>query len=86
MDINKYFKFLIDVYRYFRSLVDIIRYFILMEFSRIIRLVESNKFFRYRIDINRNLRLIDLSRFFKFQFRVRVVSYRAFLLIMGGGK
>ena len=57
-----------------------------MEFSRIIKLVESGGFLRYRVDVNRNLRLMDLSRFFKFWFRVRVVSYRAFLLVMGGGK
>ena len=66
--------------------MDIIKYLILVEFSGIIRLVESSKFFRCRVDINRNLRLMDLSKFLKFQFRVRAVSYRAFLLIMGGGK
>ena len=57
-----------------------------MEFSGIIRLVESSGFLKYRVDINRNLRLIDFSKFFKFQFRVRAVSYKAFLLVMGGGK
>ena len=31
-------------------------------------------------------RLIDFNRFFKFWFRVRAVSYRAFLLVIGGGK
>ena len=57
-----------------------------MEFSKILRLVESSRFLRCRIDISRNLRLVDLSRFPKFQFRVRVVHYKAFLLATGGGK
>ncbi len=60
-----------------RSLVDI---------SRIPRLVESSRFLRRRVDISRNLRLIDFSRFPRFQFRVRVVYYRVFLLIIQGGK
>ena len=54
-----------------------------MEFSGIIKSVESSKFLRYKVDINRNLRL---SRFFKFRFRVRVVYYKTFLLVIGGGK
>ena len=68
-----------------------------MEFSRILRLVESSGFFRYRVDISRNLRLVDLSRNlrlvdlsgfprFHFGFRFRAVRYKAFLLIIGGGK
>ena len=59
-----------------------------MEFSRILRLVESSRFLRYRIDISRNLRLVDLSRFprFHFRFRFRAVYYKAFLLIIRGGK
>ena len=57
-----------------------------MEFSGIIRLVESGEFLRYKVDISRNLRLIDLSGFPKFQFRVRVVFYRIFLLAIEGGK
>ena len=77
-----------------RSLVDISRIFILVEFSGILRLVESGGFLRYRVDISRNLRLVDLSgnlrlvglsRFY-FRFRFRVVYYKAFLLIIGGGK
>ena len=68
--------------------MDISRIFILVEFSRILRLVESSGFLRYRVDISRNLRLVDLSGFprFYFRFRFRVVYYKAFLLIMGGGK
>ena len=57
-----------------------------MEFSRILRLVESGGFLRCRIEISRNLRLVDLSRFFRFWFRVRAVYYKAFLLITGGSK
>ena len=68
-----------------------------MEFSRILRLVESSGFLRCRVDISRNLRLVDLSgnlrlvdlsgfpRFY-FSFRFRAVHYKAFLLIMGGSK
>ena len=69
-------------------MVDVIRYLILVEFSEIIRLVESGRFLRCIVDISKNLRLVDLSRFpkFYFRFRFRVVYYKAFLLIMGGGK
>ena len=42
--------------------------------------------FRSLMDINGNLRLIDLSGFPRFQFRVKVVYYRAFLLAIRGGK
>ena len=59
-----------------------------MEFGRILRLVESSGFLRYRVDISRNLRLVDLSRFprFYFRFRFRAVYYKVILLIIGGGK
>jgi hypothetical protein len=68
--------------------VDISGIFISVEFSRILRLVESSGFLRCRVDISGNLRLVDLSRFprFYFGFRFRVVYYKAFLLIIGGGK
>ena len=66
--------------------MDVVRYLILVEFSGIIRLVESGGFLKYRVDISGNLRLMDLSGFFKFWFRVRAVSYKAFLLVMGGSK
>ena len=49
-----------------RSLVDISGNFILVEFSKILRLVESSGFLRRGVDISRNLRLVDLSRFPKF--------------------
>ena len=54
-----------------------------MEFGGIVRSVESSEFLKYKVDIGKNLRL---SRFPKFQFRVKVVYYRAFLLAIGGGK
>ena len=57
-----------------------------MEFGRIPGLVKSSKFLRRRVDISRNLRLMDFSRFFKFQFRVRIVCCKIFLLIIRGGK
>ena len=57
-----------------------------MEFSGIIRLVESSRFLRYKVDISGNLRLVDLNRSSKFQFKVRVVYNRAFLLAIGGSK
>ena len=46
--------------------MDISGIFILGEFGEILRLVESNRFLRYRVDISRNLRLVDLSGFPKF--------------------
>ena len=48
--------------------------------------MESGGFLKYRVDISGNLRLMDLSGFFKFQFRVRAVFYRTFLLTTGGSK
>ena len=75
-----------DVGGYFRFLMDASGYLILVEFSRILRLVESGGFFKYRVDIGRNLRLIDLSGFSKFWLRVRVVYYRMFLFIVKGSK
>ena len=58
----------------------------LMEFSRISRLVKSSKFLKHRADISGNLRLIDFSGFLRFQFRVRIVRYKTFLLTIRGGK
>jgi len=48
--------------------------------------VELGRLFRCRVDIGGNFKLIDPSGFFRFWFRVCVVSYKALLLIMGGGK
>jgi len=47
VDISRYFKSLADVSRYFRSVVDVNRYFILVEFSEILGLVKSGRFFRF---------------------------------------
>ena len=58
----------------------------MVKFSEVPRLVESSKFLRHRVDISRNLRLINLNKFPRFQFRVKVVYYRAFLLIIRGSK
>ena len=77
--------------------MDIGGIFILVEFSRILGLVESGGFLRCRVDISRNLRLVDLGRNlrlvdlskfprFYFRFRFRAVYYKAFLLITGGGR
>ena len=52
-----------------------------MDVGGIHKLVKSSEFFGYRVDINRNL-----SRFLKFQFGVRVVYYKVFLLIIRGSK
>jgi hypothetical protein len=57
-----------------------------VKFSGIPKLIKSGGFFRCRVDISKNLRLINLSRFPKFQFKVRVVNYKAFLLATRGGK
>ena len=60
--------------------------FTLIEFGGIPRLVKSSKFLRHKVDISRNLRLIDFSKFPRFQFRVRTVRYKTFLLTIRGGK
>ena len=50
----------------FRSLVDVGGNLIFIEFSGILRLVESGGFLRRRVDIGGNLRLVDLSGFSRF--------------------
>ena len=72
--------------RNFKSLIDVSGNFILMEFGGISMLVKFSKFLKHRVDISRNLRLIDFSRFFRFQFKVKIVRYKTFLLIIRGGK
>ena len=54
-----------------------------MKFSKIIKSVKSSGFLRCGVDISGNFRL---NRFPKFQFRVKVIHYKAFLLATGGGK
>ena len=66
--------------------MDISGNFTSMEFGGILRLVKSSKFLRCRVDISRNLRLINFNRFLRFQFRVRIVHCRTFLLTIRGGK
>ena len=66
--------------------MDVSRNFTLIEFGGIPRLVKSNKFLRCRVDISGNLRLIDFSGFSRFQFGIKTVHYRIFLLTIRGGK
>jgi hypothetical protein len=46
--------------------VDISGNLTFIEFSRILRLVESGRFLRRRVDISGNLRLVGLGRFSRF--------------------
>ena len=48
--------------------------------------MEFGGFLRCKVDISGNLRLIDLSRFLRFQFKVKVVSYKTLLFTIRGGK
>ena len=57
-----------------------------MDISGILMLVEFGKFLRRRVDTDGNLRLVNPSGFFRFQFGVRVIYYRVFLLIIRGSK
>ena len=52
-----------DISRYSRSLTDINRYLILIKFSKIIKLMEFNKFLKYRVNISKNLRLSGFPKF-----------------------
>ena len=49
-------------------------------------MVEFGRFLRRRVDISGNFKLIDFSGFPRFWFRVGVVYYKIFLLIIGGSK
>ena len=55
-----------EIGRIFRSLVDISGNLTFIEFSRILKLVESSRFLRRGVDISGNLRLVDLSGFSRF--------------------
>ena len=44
--------------------MNVSRNLILVEFSRILRLVELGGLLRYRVDIGGNFRLVDSGRFF----------------------
>ena len=53
-----------------------------MEFSRILRLVESSRFLRCRVGISRSFILVDVSRnliFIEFSRIPRLVEYSGFL-------
>jgi len=50
--------------------VDVSGILILVEFGRILRLVELGGLFRYRVDVNGNFRLVNPGGFFRFWFRV----------------
>ena len=52
-----------------------------MEFSKILKSVEFSRFLKYKVDIGENL-----NGFPRFQFRVKVIYYKAFLLIIKGSK
>ena len=52
--------------RILRSLIGVSRNLLFVEFSKILRLVESSRFLRRRVDISRNLRLVDLGGFSRF--------------------
>jgi hypothetical protein len=56
----------VEIGRIFGSLVDVGGNIIFIEFSRILRLVESGGFLRRGVDISRILRLVDFSRFSRF--------------------
>jgi len=46
--------------------VDVSGSLILVEFSKIIRIVELGGLFRYIVDVSRNFRLVDFSKIFRF--------------------
>ena len=53
-----------------------------MEFGRILRLVESSRFLRYRVDISRSFIVVDISRnltFIEFDRIPRLVEFSRFL-------
>jgi hypothetical protein len=64
-------------------LIDINGNLISVKFSSISRLIEFSEFLRHKVDTNRNLRLVYPSGFLRFWFGVRVIYYKAFLLIIG---
>jgi hypothetical protein len=56
-----------------------------VEFSKIPRLVELGRFLRY-VYISGNFRLVGPSGFSRFWYSIYIVSYKALLPIVGGGK
>ena len=65
MELSGFLRYGADIRGIFRSLIDISRNLILVEFSKIPRLVELGGFLEY-IYISRNFKLVGPSRFFKF--------------------
>ena len=55
-----------EISRIFRSLVDVSRNLIFIEFSGILKSIESSGFLRHGVDISRNLRLVNFSKFSRF--------------------
>ena len=58
----------------------------MVESGGILKLVESDRFLRCRVDFGGNLRLMDLSGFLRLLFRIKTVGYKAFLLAARGSK
>ena len=56
--------------------MDISRIFISVEFSRILRLVESSGFLRCRVDISRNLTFVKFGRILRLVESSRFLRYR----------
>ena len=81
LEFSGYSRFLLNISGYSGSLTDASGYLISVEFSKILKSVKSSRFLRYRVDISKNL-----NRFPKFRFEVKVIHYKTFLLIIGGGK
>jgi len=48
--------------------------------------VELGGLLGYKVDISGNFKLVDPGGFSRFRFRVKAASYKALLLITGGGK
>ena len=67
-------------------MTDVSGYSVLVEFSGILGLVESNGFLRCGVDFGGNPKLVDFNGFLRLLFRVRTISFNAFLLTMGGSK
>ena len=76
MDISGNSRSLVDISGISRSLVDI---------GRNLTLVEFGRFLGY-IYISGNFRLVGPSGFSRFRYSIYVVSYKALLPIVGGGK
>ena len=70
----------------FRSLININANLILVEFSGFSKLVKFSIFLRCGVDTSGNPRLINFSGFFRFQFKAKIVYYRASSYTVRGSK